>query len=315
MYKKIITTFFTIGFIAVGLFGIKAHAQADVSSGGWKKINETTIMLYDSGNNLIVGWKNDYHFNNSSPSKYGYMDYGWYTDNTGTYFLNTTIGEDFGKKVRGWQWIDGYRYYFDDNGRLVYNMNTQGTDNLTNEKGQWVLGGAVQFIANQGLKSDPHAKTGTTVQSVGISVQSSGTRTSPFAESLEVSKKAGNSQTASTQSNGETLGLIASPRASVQSGVSNYVSPPNETVAQVSIQFMSDILIIETKENVSADYVRNAVAPYSGSIDKAYESISTYRIKFGTINSTTRLIEIKNALQLDSNFNNVYLDMILNNNP
>ncbi len=187
-------------------------------------------------------------------------------------------------------------------------MNTQGADNLTNEKGQWILSGTVQFVANQGLKTDPHAKTGTTVQSIG-------TRTSPFAESLEASKKAANSQTASAQSNGETLGLIASPRASVQSGVSNYVSPPNETVAQVSIQFMSDILIIETKENVSADYVRNAVATYSGSIDKAYESISTYRIKFGTINSTTRLIEIKNALQLDSNFNNVYLDMILNSNP
>lgn len=274
MYKKAFMTLVAVGLLTITLFRKEVHAQGNDFSKGLRKLNETTYIHEDGSGNISVGWKFDYHFNNSSPSRYGYMDYGWFTDNTGTYFLNTTLGDSFGKKVRDWQWIDGYCYYFDSEGRLVRNFSGLGEASRTNEHGQWVSNGVLQ------------QKPGTGFSSVLNTQASSAAATNP-----------------------NVAGLFA-PKDTNQSSTSNYTSPSPSMTDLSASGYVKDVLIIEAKSGVAKSYVDTAVAAYGGSIEAAYDSISTYKVKFGTVSTTTRLMEIKNALQSDAQFSNVFLDVL-----
>lgn len=288
MIKKLLATFFTFTLITVSFFGLQTYAAGDNLSNGLKKISDTRYMWYDANNTPIVGWKDDYHFNNSSPSGYGYMDFGWYTDNTGMYFLNTTIGENFGKKVRGWNWIDGYCYYFDGNGRLVYNLDT--ATEKTNDKGQWVIGTVVQYTQGKGFVSG--------AQNGSVNIGSM-----PSAPAPTSSGGVGSTPKS------EVLGYIPTTHSKAASGSSNYESPTTTTIPE-GTSFKTDTLIIEAKSDVYSDYVRAAIAPYGGTIEKSFDAISTYTVKLSTGGSSSRLIEIRNALQSDFHFSKVLLDMV-----
>lgn len=50
----------------------------------------------------------------------GVMDTGWFLDTDGKwYFLNETSDGTKGRALTGWNWIDGYCYYFDQNGTMA----------------------------------------------------------------------------------------------------------------------------------------------------------------------------------------------------
>ena len=65
------------------------------------------------------------------------MIYGWYKDSDGKYsFFNTRHDRTFGKRLVGWHWIDGYRYYFGNDGVLYQNTTTPGIYALGDVSGE-----------------------------------------------------------------------------------------------------------------------------------------------------------------------------------
>lgn len=92
----------------------------------------------------------------------GAMARGWYQDSKGTYrFYDNREGSPTeGQELRGWQWIDGYCYYFEEEGEKkgILLQNGMSKDGYTvNEEGQWTVNGVVQFVEGKGFitkKSD-----------------------------------------------------------------------------------------------------------------------------------------------------------------
>ena len=79
---------------------------------GWLREGSTWYYLSDSGS-MATGWvrlgSSWYHF---APS--GAMNTGWLKDGDSWFYLSTS-----GEMVTGERWIDGTRYVFDDQGRLL----------------------------------------------------------------------------------------------------------------------------------------------------------------------------------------------------
>ncbi len=76
---------------------------------------------------------------------------GWFLDQDGRwYFLNNQSDGTKGRALTGWQWIDGYCYYFDAYGKMLYNTTIQNLY-FVNSNGQWTnWDGTVNHIKNKG---------------------------------------------------------------------------------------------------------------------------------------------------------------------
>ncbi len=83
------------------------------------------IWLYDGYGNFKVyisnaikrGWFKE-NGNQYYATKEGNLALGWVEIDGDMYFFNTGYS-DFGKRVTGYHYIDGYRYYFDSDGKLL----------------------------------------------------------------------------------------------------------------------------------------------------------------------------------------------------
>ena len=90
------------------------------------------------------------------------MARGWHQDSKGAYrFYDNREGSPTeGQELRSWQWIDGYCYYFEEEGEKkgILLQNGMSKDGYTvNEEGQWTVNGVVQFVDGKGFitkKSD-----------------------------------------------------------------------------------------------------------------------------------------------------------------
>ena len=90
------------------------------------------------------------------------MARGWHQDSKGAYrFYDNREGSPTeGQELRSWQWIDGYCYYFEEEGEKkgILLQNGMSKDGYTvNEEGQWTVNGVVQFVEGKGFitkKSD-----------------------------------------------------------------------------------------------------------------------------------------------------------------
>ena len=73
----------------------------------------------------------------------GNLRSGWLKSEDGkTYFLYTVHDGNFGKAVNGWNWIDGYCYFFstvDDSSLGILYVNQMTPDGYhVNQSGQWI---------------------------------------------------------------------------------------------------------------------------------------------------------------------------------
>lgn len=85
----------------------------------WKQENGTW-KYYDSSDNLLKSWvkigESWYYFDPIT----GAMKTGWLLDTNGKwYFLSTADGASEGQMLKSWQIIDGYYYFFYDDGSLA----------------------------------------------------------------------------------------------------------------------------------------------------------------------------------------------------
>ena len=119
---------------------------------GWYSEGDDDWYLMDDDGRMLIGWQGKYHLHEVSDGTLGRMDYGWYHDGTDWFFLNTEHDGTFGAYLSGWQWIDGYCYYFDETGKMLHSCTTpDGYD--VNADGRWVENGIVKYTARKGLVS------------------------------------------------------------------------------------------------------------------------------------------------------------------
>ena len=163
----------------------KAFAAEAGNSGEWKAVNGKWFYekegkpvkdwLLDKGNwyylskdtgEMLLGSQEikgvNYYFQNKNEAVEGTMARGWHQDSKGAYrFYDNREGSPTeGQELRGWQWIDGYCYYFEEEGEKkgILLQNGMSKDGYTvNEEGQWTVNGVVQFVDGKGFitkKSD-----------------------------------------------------------------------------------------------------------------------------------------------------------------
>ena len=84
------------------------------------------------------------------------MIYGWYKDSDGKYsFFNTKHDRTFGKRLVGWHWIDGYRYYF-GNDEVLYQNTTTPDGSQVDKDGRYMKNSIIQHVGGKGLSLKPH---------------------------------------------------------------------------------------------------------------------------------------------------------------
>ena len=163
----------------------KAFAVEAGNSGEWKAVNGKWFYekegkpvkdwLLDKGNwyylsqdsgEMLLGSQEikgvNYYFQNKNEAVEGSMARGWHQDSKGAYrFYDNREGSPTeGQELRSWQWIDGYCYYFEEEGEKkgILLQNGMSKDGYTvNEEGQWTVNGVVQFVEGKGFitkKSD-----------------------------------------------------------------------------------------------------------------------------------------------------------------
>lgn len=145
MKRKLI---FNVGVGALSI--LMATTQVTPAfAGSWKKEQSGWSYINDNGAKA-VGWT-------KTPSGWYYLDTaglmktGWLQDVDGKwYFLDTAKGIQEGKMLTGWNWIDGYCYYFDiQSGALLVNTTTPDGYKV-NADGKWEKDGKVMFSQGKG---------------------------------------------------------------------------------------------------------------------------------------------------------------------
>ncbi|WP_455031952.1 hypothetical protein [Oribacterium sp.] len=163
----------------------KAFAAEAGNSGEWKAVNGKWFYekegkpvkdwLLDKGNwyylsqdtgEMLLGSQEikgvNYYFQNKNEAVEGSMARGWHQDSKGSYrFYDNRVGSPTeGQELRSWQWIDGYCYYFEEEGEKkgILLQNGISKDGYTvNAEGQWTVNGVAQFVEGKGFitkKSD-----------------------------------------------------------------------------------------------------------------------------------------------------------------
>ena len=128
---------FLLSTIVAAQSGLSVQAAAltegswEQTSSGWKFLNRDRqpytgwihtasgwYYLNMEDGSLVTGWKNinglDYYFTPANEGIEGQMKVGWYQSPQGDWYFfdNTTDTHEEGSAVTGWNWIDGYCYYF-----------------------------------------------------------------------------------------------------------------------------------------------------------------------------------------------------------
>lgn len=94
------------------------------------------------------------------------------------YFLNTLHNGQFGKLLTGWQWIDGYCYFFEaEDSKTLGELKVSGSKDgyQLDENGRYLLNGTVVYEAGKGL---PGTESGQSVAGVSRSLPSASTDSS-----------------------------------------------------------------------------------------------------------------------------------------
>lgn len=134
---------------------------------GWIKTANGWYYLDPADGKMAVGWKNIegywYYFDSTSEGIEGRMHIGWYQspDHKWYFFNNKSGNTQEGQMLTGWQWIDGYCYYFStesvEQGAMYAGRKTPD-GYLTNENGQWTQGRVVMQRTDAGFTTQDTAK-------------------------------------------------------------------------------------------------------------------------------------------------------------
>lgn len=129
----------------------------------WHQQGDDWFVLSDrgmtEGENIEyrTGWyqdqNKDWYYLDASPNApiKGALQSGWLFEGMNWYFLNPIHDGYYGRAFTNtWLWIDGYCYYFDENGKMASNGTTLDMYTV-DQDGRWTVDGVVQYIPGKGI--------------------------------------------------------------------------------------------------------------------------------------------------------------------
>lgn len=201
---------FKVGPIFFGLtISIFTAFNAYAGSDGWKL--ENNKWKYYKEDKALKAWQrinnNWYLFNED-----GSLKTGWYLDASNNwYFLDSSKTSNEGVLLSGWQWIDGYCYYFEGTDKATFGKmyaNTVVKGYRVDAAGRWVNeSGKAYYEAGKGISTDnaSHSSSNTT-KKAGTVGSSSGSGKSGTSGKGGGSSKSGDSGKVSGSNTGGNLG-------------------------------------------------------------------------------------------------------------
>lgn len=145
---------FKVGSIFFGLtISIFTAFNAYAGSDGWKL--ENNKWKYYKEDKALKAWQqinNNWYFFNED----GSLKTGWYLDASNNwYFLDSSKTANEGVLLSGWQWIDGYCYYFEGTDKATFGKmyaNTVVKGYRVDAAGRWVNeSGKAYYEAGKGI--------------------------------------------------------------------------------------------------------------------------------------------------------------------
>ncbi|NWO21737.1 N-acetylmuramoyl-L-alanine amidase family protein [Oribacterium sp. oral taxon 102] len=136
------------------------YYSAGIAQTGWLHLGDKWYYLAPETGNMETGWNRGtdgswYYFEPGS----GAMQHGWVKDGNGVwYFLHTSVEGGKAVLLTGWQWIDGYCYYFEtEPGKDMGHLYTAGMTPdhyYVNADGRWTeADGSVHYEAGKGIST------------------------------------------------------------------------------------------------------------------------------------------------------------------
>jgi len=140
---------------------------------GWVKTESGWYYLNPADRKMATGWQKIdgfwYYFETAQEGIEGRMHTGWYktAENTWYFFENGSGSAAEGHMVTGWQWIDGYCYYFsaepsDQPGvqGAMYAGRRTPDDYPTNADGQWTQEDQAVYRPDLGFSTKTSSSSG-----------------------------------------------------------------------------------------------------------------------------------------------------------
>lgn len=266
------------------LMSFNAYAGAD----GWKQ--ENNKWKYYKEDKALKAWQqinNKWYFFNED----GNLKTGWHLDASNNwYFLDSSKTANEGVLLSGWQWIDGYCYYFEGTDKASYGKmyaNTAVEGYRVDTAGRWINEtGIAYYEVGKGISTDNSSqgssntakKTGSTDKSSGSSRGGSSGKGGGSSSGKSSDKSAGSSSVVSSgKSDGSNIGENTG-RSSALSGLNQgeenrILRESNVTVENSSSEKSEDF--VGSRQDLSPDKNNSLIVDNktgnnekSGSIEK-----------------------------------------------
>ena len=204
------------------LMSFNAYAGAD----GWKQ--ENNKWKYDKEDKALKAWQqinNKWYFFNED----GNLKTGWHLDASNNwYFLDSSKTANEGVMLSGWQWIDGYCYYFEGTDKASYGKmyaNTAVEGYRVDTAGRWINEtGIAYYEVGKGISTDNSSQgSSNTAKKTSVSSSSGkGEGSGGSSRSGSLGKSGGSGRGGSTgKSGGSSSGKSSDKSAGSSSVVSS----------------------------------------------------------------------------------------------
>ena len=201
------------------LMSFNAYAGAD----GWKQ--ENNKWKYYKEDKALKAWQqinNKWYFFNED----GNLKTGWHLDASNNwYFLDSSKTVNEGVLLSGWQWIDGYCYYFEGTDKASYGKmyaNTAVEGYRVDTAGRWINEtGIAYYEVGKGISTDNFSQgSSNTAKKTGSTDKSSGSGRGGSTGKSGGSSKGGSTGKSDGSSSGGNSGKSAGSSSVVSSGKS-----------------------------------------------------------------------------------------------
>ena len=201
------------------LMSFNAYAGAD----GWKQ--ENNKWKYYKEDKALKAWQqinNKWYFFNED----GNLKTGWHLDASNNwYFLDSSKTTNEGVLLSGWQWIDGYCYYFEGTDKASYGKmyaNTAVEGYRVDTAGRWINEtGIAYYEVGKGISTDNFSQgSSNTAKKTGSTDKSSGSGRGGSTGKSGGSSKGGSTGKSAGSSSGGNSGKSAGSSSVVSSGKS-----------------------------------------------------------------------------------------------
>ena len=190
------------------LMSFNAYAGAD----GWKQ--ENNKWKYYKEDKVLKAWQqinNKWYFFNED----GNLKTGWHLDASNNwYFLDSSKTANEGVMLSGWQWIDGYCYYFEGTDKASYGKmyaNTAVEGYRVDTAGRWINEtGMAYYEVGKGIS------TGNSSQDLSNTAKKTGStgKSSGSGRGGSTGKSGGSSRGGSSGKSGGSSSVVSSDKSS-----------------------------------------------------------------------------------------------------